>query len=159
MSSFHRLHTFGKLLPEGRYVKVPSFWLYRIMIENEEYKAIATRLIETLPEFTDIAEADVRIAYLSSEKEKKTAHKRILGECHKVEQLYQWIVPYDFMIILYEPNIAGFTENQIETLIRHELHHVGIEYADTGLKYYIVPHDIEEFWNIINDKGIDWSDM
>lgn len=127
------------------------------MIENATYKEIATRLIDTLPEFQDIAESDVRIAYLSSDKEKKTAHKRILGECHKVEQLYKWIVPYDFMIILYEPNIAGLTEEQIETLIRHELHHVGIEYADTGLKYYIVLHDIEEFMEIIADCGMDWS--
>lgn len=115
-------------------------------------------MIDTLQEFCDISESDVRIAYLSSEKEKKTAHKRVLGECIKVESTYQWICPYDFMIVLYEPNIANLNDQQVETLIRHELHHIGIEYADTGLKYYIVPHDIEEFWNIINDCGLDWSD-
>ena len=128
------------------------------MRQNKEYEKIGTHLIETLPEFSDLAESDVLIAYLSSDKEKKTAHKRVLGECHKVEDKYKWICPYDFMVIVYEPNIVGFTEDQTETLIRHELHHIGIEYADTGLKYYIEPHDIEEFYEIINDKGLDWSD-
>ena len=115
-------------------------------------------MIEKLPEFSDIADSDVAIAYLSSGKEKKTAHKRILGECIKVEANYKWICPYDFMIVIYEPNITGFNDYQVETLIRHELHHIGIDYTDTGLKYYIVPHDVEEFWHIINDCGLDWSD-
>ena len=129
------------------------------MVQNKDYENIGTRLIETLDEFADIKESDCLIAYLSSEKEKKTAHKRILGECHKVEDKYKWICPYDFMIIVYEPNITGFTDDQVETLIRHELHHIGIEYSDTGLKYYIEPHDIEEFYEIINDKGLDWGDV
>lgn len=129
------------------------------MTQSEIYKEIGERLIDTLEEFTYIAESDVKIAYLSSEKEKKTAHKRVLGECIKVEANYKWICPYDFMIVIYEPNIAGFNDYQIETLIRHELHHIGIEYADTGLRYYIVLHDIEEFWNIINECGLDWSDV
>lgn len=112
------------------------------MVQEPRYEEIGARLINTLDEFSDLAEAEVKIAYLSSEKEKKTAHKLILGECKKVEETYKWICPYDFMIILYEPNIADLTEDQIETLIRHELHHVGIEYKDTGLSYYVEPHDV-----------------
>lgn len=127
------------------------------MTQSKEYEEIAIKLISELPEFEEIRESDVLIAFLSSEKEKKKSHKRILGECIKVEDNYKWICPYDFMIVIYEPNIAGFNDRQMETLIRHELHHVGIEYADTGLKYYIVPHDIEEFWEIIADCGLDWS--
>ena len=55
------------------------------MTQSKKYKDIGNRLIEKLPEFSDIADSDVAIAYLSSGKEKKTAHKRILGECIKVE--------------------------------------------------------------------------
>lgn len=124
---------------------------------NKAYEETAIRLINELPEFEDIRESDVLIAFLSSEKEKKKSHKYILGECIKVEDNYKWICPYDFMIVIYEPNITGLNDTQVETLIRHELHHIGIEYADTGLRYYIVPHDIEEFYEIINDCGIDWS--
>ena len=125
---------------------------------NRKYLTIAKRLIRTLPEFDEIRESDVKIAYLSSQKEKKRRNKIILGECHKVDEKYDWCCRYDFFIVIYEPNIAGFSDDQIETLIRHELHHVGIEYANDGLKYYIEPHDIEEFWEIIRDKGLNWSE-
>lgn len=128
------------------------------MRHERKYGRIARRLIRTLPEFADIAESDVRIAYLSSQKEKKQDHKIVFAECCKVDPKYTWCCLYDFFIVVYEPNIADFTEEQIEILLRHELHHVGIEYADTGLKYYIVPHDIEEFWEIIHDHGLHWSD-
>ena len=138
----------------------PRFYLVmgEIMRHCRKYGNIARRLIRTLPELEDIKESDVRIAYLSSQEEKIKNHKIVFGECHKVAKTYDWCCPYDFFIVLYEPNIAEFTPDQIETLIRHELHHVGIEYTDAGLSYYVVPHDVEEFWDIINDKGLDWSD-
>ena len=129
------------------------------MKHNRKYRDIGRRLINTLPEFADLLESDVKIAYLSSQKEKTKNHKIIFAECHKVEEKYSWCCKYDFFIVVYEPNIADFTEKQIEILIRHELHHVGIEYTDLGLKYYIVPHDVEEFWKIINDHGLDWSEV
>ena len=44
-------------------------------------------------------------------------------------------------------------------LIRHELHHVGIDFEGNENKYYIVPHDVEEFWEIINDNGLRWCKM
>ena len=118
---------------------------------------IAKRLIRQLPEFADIRDSDVRIAYLSSQKEKQKNHQIIYAECCKVDAKYDWCCHYDFFIVVYEPNIAHFTDKQIEILIRHELHHVGIEYTDQGLKYYVVPHDVEEFWDIIREHGLDWS--
>lgn len=109
-------------------------------------------------EFADIIGSDVRIAYLTSDQEKKKDRKIVFGECHKVSPQYEWCCPYDFFIVLYEPNIADFTEEQLEILIRHELHHIGVEYADTGMKYYIKPHDVEEFWQIIEEHGLKWSE-
>lgn len=128
------------------------------MEESEEYKRIGDKLIEELPELSYIKESDVRIAYLISDKEKTKNHKVIYGECHKVVEKYSWCCPYDFFIVVYEPNVALFTDRQKEILIRHELHHIGINYCDTGFYYYIVPHDVEEFWDIINDCGLDWSE-
>lgn len=120
---------------------------------------IAKRLIRTLPEFEDIKDSDVRIAYLSSYEEKEKNHKIIFAECHKVSKQYGWCCKYDFFIVVYEPNVEDFTEEQLEILMRHELHHVGVEYSNEGLKYYIVPHDIEEFWEIIREHGLHWSDQ
>ena len=129
-----------------------------MMRHERQYGAIARRLIRTLPEFAQIADSDVRIAYLSSDKEKKVNHRIILGECCKVDEKYSWCCPYDFFIVVYEPNVVDLNDHQIEVLIRHELHHVGIEYGNGGERYYIAPHDLEEFWRIIEDEGLHWSD-
>ena len=129
------------------------------MRHNRTYGAIARRLIRTFPEFRDLEDSEVRIAYLSSHEEKQKAGKTVFGECFKVDRKYSWCCPYDFFIVIYEPNVMDFDEHQIETLIRHELHHVGIEYADSGIRFYIVPHDVEEFWQIIRDEGLNWSDV
>lgn len=122
-----------------------------------EYGVIARRLIRTLPEFEEIREAGPRIAYLSSFKQKMKKTRAVCGECCKVEEKYSWCCPYDFFIVVYEPNVMNFDEVQKETLIRHELHHVGIEYTDSGIEFYVRPHDVEEFWEIIVDCGLAWS--
>ena len=127
------------------------------MRHNRDYMRIAKRLIRTLPEFEELRDAGPRIAYLSSEKEKKKNRCTVFGECFKVEEKYDWCCPYDFFIVLYEPNIVDFDAHQIETLIRHELHHVGIEYKDSGVDWYVRPHDVEDFWEIIRECGLEWS--
>ena len=124
-----------------------------------KYGDIGRRLIRTLPEFEELRDADAKIAYLSSQREKSKNHKIIFAECCKVEEKYEWCCKYDFFIVVYEPNVANFSEHQLETLIRHELHHIGIEYTDTGLKFYVAPHDVEEFWQIIREEGLDWSEV
>ena len=53
--------------------------------------------------------------------------------------------------LVYEPNVVGFSEKQMETLLRHELHHVGIDFEKDETGFYVVPHDVEEFWDIIDD--------
>ena len=76
------------------------------------------------------------------------------GNCGKcVVRVIEGDVPVNTMDRMW------FTEEQLRILIRHELHHVGIEYTDLGLKYYIVPHDVEEFWEIIHDHGLEWSEV
>lgn len=132
---------------------------YVLMKHSREYRLIARRLIQTLPEFDDLRDADVKIAYLSSQKEKTKNHKIIFAECCKVEEKYEWCCKYDFFIIVYEPNVTDFTNKQKEILIRHELHHVGIEYTDNGIRFYVAPHDVEEFWEIIKEHGLDWSEV
>lgn len=122
-----------------------------------KYRDIAKRLIRTLPEFEELRQAGPRVAYLSSWKEKVKNRKVVFAECCKVEEKYSWCCPYDFFIVVYEPNIEDFNEEQLEILIRHELHHVGIEYTDSGIDYFVKPHDVEEFWEIIADCGLAWS--
>lgn len=128
-----------------------------MMWHNRKYREIAKRLIRTLPEFEDVREAEPRVAYLSSGQEKVKNRRIVFAECCKVDEKYAWCCHYDFFIVVYEPNIENFSEEQIVTLIRHELHHIGIDYTDNGIEYYAKPHDVEEFWEIINDCGLNWS--
>lgn len=125
------------------------------MTQSNLYAEIGQRLIKELSEFEDIK--DVTIAYLSSEQEKKRNGKTVYGQCVKVANNYKWCCPYDFMVIIYDQNIAGFTDKQLEILIRHELHHIGVKQTNKGESYYIVPHDVEDFYEILNEHGYDWS--
>ena len=122
---------------------------------SKHYKKIGDRLIRSLDEFEDIR--GVKIAFLSSDEAKKKQMKIVFGECIKVNKNYEWCCHYDFMIVIYEPNVIEFDDGQMETLIRHELHHIGVKTESNEPSYYVVPHDIEEFDEIIADKGIYWA--
>lgn len=130
------------------------------MTISEEYAEIANRLIDTLEEFQYIKDSNVTIVYLSSEESKKSQNRIVMGDCNKSSKRYDWCCPADFFIVLYEPNIAELDEKQLETVIRHELHHVGIEQKEDGSeRYYIQGHDLEDFKVIIEELGVDWAEI
>lgn len=115
-------------------------------------------LIQSEDALVDIANSQATIIFLSSEHKKVSSGKKILGQCEKVADKYKWGIPCDFTITVFEPNVIGFTEEQLRILIFHELLHVGIEYnADGTETYSIKPHDLEDFKLIIDRFGTDWS--
>lgn len=126
-------------------------------IINEQYAEIGADLIAKEKELEHIKDSDVTIIYLSSEHEKKGSRKRILGECEKVPEKWKWAVPGDFTITVFEPNVERLSPEQLRILIFHELLHVGIEKDGNEEKYYIVPHDIEDFRTILERYGMEWS--
>ena len=103
--------------------------------------------------------AGVRIAYLASDQEKTKNGQFVFGECRKVSPMYAWCCPYDFMITIYEPNVVeyGFDDEQLRLLMWHELMHCGVIEDDSGVKYHIAPHDVEEFYKIIDEGGLRWE--
>lgn len=122
---------------------------------SEKYRDIAEKVIrDRLPEL-----ADVCIAYLASDQEKRSNGHTIFGECRKVAPQYSWCCPYDFMITVFEPNCVEylFGDHEYETLIYHELLHVGVEESEDGVKYRIRLHDIEEFEQILEAEGLHWQ--
>lgn len=125
---------------------------------NEHYAEIAKELIDKEPELIDIKNSQATIIYLSSEHAKKGDGKVVFGQCEKVAEKYKWGIPCDFTITIFEPNVEGFTEEQIKILLFHELLHVGIEFnADGSENHSIKPHDLEDFKLIIDKFGTDWS--
>ena len=120
---------------------------------NDEYQIIAQELINTRPELEDIRNGDVTIICLSSGHEKKKGDKKVLGQAEKISEKYKWGIPCDFTITIFEPNIEGFTEDQLKILIFHELLHIGVD----AERLFIKPHDLEDFKTIIDEFGTDWA--
>ena len=125
---------------------------------REEYAEMAKKIIEEEPLLTDIANSHATIVYLGSDNPKTAKGKTVCGEAEKVQDKNKWAIPADFTITVFEPNTAGFTEEQMRILLFHELLHIGIEFTEDGQeKYSIRPHDYEDFKIIIDRYGTDWS--
>jgi hypothetical protein len=126
---------------------------------NKEYAEIGADLIKTEPSLRDIRDSEVTIIYLSSEHEKKENGKVVGAQCEKIPQKYKWAIPCDFTITVFEPNVERFTEEQMRILIFHELLHVGIEKDGNEETYRTIPHDVEDFKEILDRYGIGWSEQ
>lgn len=124
---------------------------------DDHYRELALEVINEHEELQWILTSDVRIDFISSDEEKKKSDLDVLGECMKVKDVYKLYCPFDFLIILYAPNIAHLTEEKLKILLHHELLHVGIDEVNGEAKYIINPHDIEDFRAIINEYGLDWA--
>lgn len=120
-----------------------------IVEQSEEYAQIGYELMRSEDSLNWILEADISVGFLKSDKGKKNKGRIVFGDCHKVPDRYKCFIPYDFLITIYERNIIEFNDKQVRALIHHELLHVG-----DGM---VNPHDIEEFYEIMNTYGLDWS--
>lgn len=120
-----------------------------------EYAEIAEEIIKEKRK--DILALGISIGFITSNKEKKHGRtKLVLGECQKVSDLQRVFCPYDFLIIIYEVNCIGLSNDQMKILIWHELEHIGVD-PKNG-EFYVKPHDVEEFDDIINAHGIHWQE-
>ena len=126
---------------------------------NESYRAAAEKLIAEEPALERIRDSRVKITYLESDMAKKDGRERlVLGECEKVAAKNRWAIASDFTITLFRKNLAGLSEEQVKTVIFHELLHVGIETGEKGEeKYSVRKHDLEDFKEIVDRYGTDWA--
>lgn len=126
-------------------------------VPSRRYEQMARKLIDEEAALAPIAKSEARIAYLASDAKKVAHGKTVFGQCERVPDRYKWAVPFDFAIVLYEPNVAGFTDAKLRTLLLHELMHVGVFHDKEGEEVYkVVPHDVEEFGAIIDRFGRGW---
>ena len=125
---------------------------------SEEYAKIAEKVIKAEKSLQIIRDSQVTIVYLTSENKKTAKGKAVCAECEKVPDKYKWSIPADFTITVFLPNVEGFSEDQKYILMFHELLHVGIEFNSDGSETYsTVPHNYEDFKEIIDRFGTDWS--
>lgn len=96
-----------------------------------------------------------KIAYLYSNKEKKSKGKVTFAEARKVGKIARALCDYDFVIVIYHPTWVNLSDEDQRIVLDHELCHLLIEEDEnTGeAKYKILPHDFEEFGDIIKRYG------
>lgn len=124
----------------------------------EDITEIAAEVIRTHEDLSWLNDTDVTIGYLASNKKKTRNGKAVYADCRKVPDRDKGFIPFDFLITVYDQNVCGFNSDQMEILLYHELLHVGAEPKEDGtMRYFIVPHDIEDFTAVIDRYGEDWS--
>lgn len=125
---------------------------------NEEYAVIGRQIIEEEPSLADLRMSNAQVVFLSSQRRKHANGKKTYAECEKISDKYKWGIPADFTITVFEPNCAGFTDEQMRILLFHELLHARVEVREDGTEIYgINPHDLEDFKEIIDRFGTDWD--
>ncbi len=121
------------------------------------YADLAEKVIAEHHDLKWIPKIGVKVGFLESDRQKKKSGRLVLGECILVKDLYRCFIPYDFLIVIYAPNVIGMTKEQMKILLYHEMLHIGISDDGEDLKYVVNPHDVEEFRTIIDKYGIDWA--
>ena len=125
---------------------------------SEKYEQLGKEVINDVPELLYLA--NIPICFMASDKRKRKSKFLVYGECIKVNELSKDFCPYEFLIVVYEPNTERFNEQQFKILLEHELLHVGVEYDDFSgeiIKTYINDHDYTDFKQIANKYGVDWD--
>lgn len=123
---------------------------YRI---DDGLKKLADKVISKEKAIKHLQDEKCRIIYQYSSEEKKAYNKTVYADTEKIKEKYKAVMPYDFIVTFYEPNCANLSEDKMERLMYHELRHVGFEGEG---KYRIIPHEIEDFRDIVDNWGIDW---
>ena len=116
---------------------------------SEELEQIAAEVLRLCP---DLEANNATIAYMQSDKAKRSGNKKIYADCHKIGDRESVLCGYDFIITFYRDSI-GITPEATDLLMLHELLHVGCD--ESGRKR-IVPHDLEDFRQIVEEHGVNW---
>lgn len=124
---------------------------------SKELTELAYKLAEAVEELNYIKDLGITFCVLTSDKEKKSNHKIIFAECKKISEFEKTFCPYEFVIVVYLPNAELLDDNQMKVLLWHEMRHIGVEEGTGEPKYYVYPHDIEDFRSIIDKFGMDWA--
>lgn len=126
---------------------------------SDKYREMAEDVIRSRSDLQWIDSVGARIGYLTCDDDKHIGEMVVNGECRLVPEIYKVFAPYDFLIILYEPNIAHMRQEQKEILLYHELMHCDYEEKKDGdITWKVRRHDIEDFSIILERYGLHWAE-
>jgi len=119
-------------------------------IANHKYEQIAKKLVER---FEELAHIDTsKILFLEDpDYVKKSGKRQWMARVRKAPKELVEIWGYWFIMEIRSWFIENTTDNQRVALIYHELRHCG-----EGLD--VVKHDVEDWSNMVNALGTDWTE-
>lgn len=126
--------------------------------DDKNLRNIAEKVIKSYPNLENLKayKDHVRIGYQWSNKEKKHKGNITYGDCTLVSEKLKEFIDYDFIITFYV-NAHNISPKAQEMLMYHELRHIGIDKKDIGdFKFYLEPHTLEDFKDIVEKHGMDW---
>lgn len=122
---------------------------------SDELEELALDVMAENTDVCGLANPELRIVYLYSDKEKFKNGKYVFADTEKISDKVKTLVHVDFIITFYSKACEALDSEQMKILMHHELKHVGYD-PDSG-KCKIIPHDIEDFRDIIETHGMDWT--
>ena len=121
---------------------------------SEYLEEIAHRCMAIFTDVAHLDNPDCRIAFQFSDQEKESRNKIVYADVEKVKDKIKAFMRYDFLVTFYEPNCEKLDEEHLRRLMYHELKHIGFDPADD--KFWMIPHDVEDFSVMIERWGLDW---
>lgn len=82
---------------------------------DDELKALATKVIANRKDLKRLDTPECRVAYLYSDKEKKSHGKAVYADTEKVSEKVKTLAPYDFIVTFYRPSCAGLSAEKMES--------------------------------------------
>jgi predicted metallopeptidase len=99
---------------------------------------------------------DARIAFVMRDEAPISNERATAAKASKVSDINKELMDYDFIIWIATDEYDRMTSDQHEALIDHELCHCSGNSEDG---WRIIPHDIEEFQEIIERHGVWREDL
>lgn len=105
--------------------------------------------------------ATAKMCYIFRSKAKKSGSKVVLGTASKLSDKLKVLADFDFIIEIGHDEWNSLNPQQQQALVDHELCHCGGEEDEqTGdMKWKILPHDLEEFREIVGRYGFWKTDI
>lgn len=121
-------------------------------------EGVYTSMHELINEF-HLNLRNVETKCLFYDKPTKRSGKIVLGTAEVVSPKFNYLTGIDFVISIYQGTWDIMVEEQRKALLDHELCHCFVGEDKQGNPVYkIIPHDLEEFREIIERYGVDWAD-
>lgn len=99
---------------------------------------------------------EANIAYVFKKDSWSKNGKEILGNAHKCSEKEKLLYKHDFIITINHNAWIRFDNNKREAIVDHELCHCG---RDVEGKYCSIPHDVEDFADVIKRHGLYKNDV